>query len=460
MIYRSALLSQSLISLGPWSSYPIMAGLKSYNHHSALAPRTEFISDHDIALIISSRHERPQTITAAMRELPAPQVPAFGTTCRELIQLLAALVRTIFTLCVLPLVLFISACLSLSKILLQYLRGPLLDLSNWNRGLRNFVKSQICSRSFNPEEIIDLVIFSPIRITHAVLEFLEAKTRSLITSPSPRSAASSGIYVEDALAIKLLGPAYLPLLQPEYVQHNSYIPQTPTLATLDDIPTLEQHSIAGPAGKAFDQCRSASLNRFGDTHGCQIDALPSRNLPAQTDQVKDEVQIAGRNETGLERRELGAPMAVDSNQSSTDLLQSFPEYPKRATWPVHSSKGNRLERSQERRWQSHPGAPARRSNASSITSDPAKAESFSPIQFTLPRASRIYSWEGMRYISSYTSQSHDAEQPPSLTQDGPDASTSEHDRSSNPAESGLPRLEGTFLIIPSNTHAAALRRVQ
>jgi hypothetical protein len=427
-----------------------MAGLNSHNHHTAPAPRTELISNHGITLVISSRHEGPRT-TTALPELPAPQVPAFGTTCRELFHHLAALARTIFTLYVLPLVLLIRACLSLNKILLQSPRNTLLDLPNWGRGLRSFVNSQICSRSFTPEEFIDLVIFFPIRVTHAILEFLEAKTRFLITSTSPGSVASSGKYVGDSIAIRLIECSYLPSVEYDNVQHECRIPQTLDSATLDDIPSLEQHYIASPASNSLEQYPSAYMNRFRDSPGYPIDALPTINLPALTDQAKDEVQVTGLNERALEGRELGGPIIIDSDQSSTDLLQSPQEPPKSTTWPVHSSKESRLDRSEERRRQGHPGAPARRSHASSITSDPAKAESFSPIQFT-PRTSRIYSWEGMRYLSSYSTGSRDADQPPSLAPDAPDASTSEHDRSSNPADSG-PSTPGRNFSHHSINHA-------
>ncbi len=386
-----------------------MTTSNDYRYCSTPAPRQRsLISEGTITVVVSSRNGSVQT-SFCVQDPSAPPAHDLASVFRQLFQHAVALVRLTFALCVMSLKPAVSVCCFLSERLLRWLDSILANMPHSAQFLGTFFKSQIRNRWPRLWKLICCTVVLPVHLMQAIIDFDEA-TRS---PPTTLTLRGNGIawdgQIDNVVTIRLLRPSPLPTAQCDYRWYRADMGQRSIPTASDDIPTLEERSVRSSVSHKVLESSPPSDGFIRDLSQSKVTPTEESPKPAMKDD--DQSQSAAPDMLSYDLCGTSARAREVSYCSSVDPLQVPQECPNDTIRPMHRSDEVNLN---------HPRQDAGACGAdtipadvetSSVSSDSAHAESFSPVSLPIPYTNRKDSLACVRILATCSPQEgHDIQQ--------------------------------------------------
>lgn len=402
-------------------------GIYGFNSNPA-SQEPSFTSERMIQQAVSRRHGSLQT-TLCIQDPPASAAHDSASIFQQLFRHVSALVRLTFALCIIAMQPAARLCRSLHKSLFGWLDTQWDQAPHCAQRLGTSLKFQIRIRWPRVTKIIDRTLIFPARLIEAVIEFPQVTRGPHDTNALQESSYPLEAQIDTVVTIRLVRRSPISNFQYENTQDGLNIRQILAAAALDDIPTLEERSVAGCVGNRL-LGSSPSPDHAHDTNSRpQSEVVPGEHSPMQEIKANVGCQISVPTSASPGISETSAPMQNNAYHSSINPLEPPQKFLKGAIRPTYNMDEAIINL--------HRNGPRIRSvdtvsadaATSSVSSDPAHDESFSPEQLPFPYTKRDEPPAGVRARSTCSSRAGQrAGQPSPMPSLASDTSKPQFDR--------------------------------
>jgi hypothetical protein len=401
-----------------------MASIDSYDYYDdAIAPwKRSLNSESTITIVVNPRNESVHT-TFHPQDPPADPNPDVASICCQSLRCIITLMRLTFTLFFMPFTPAIRLCRSLKRWFLQWLLDNMQQRARWFRVVLN---SQVRTRWPKLWRTMSRIILLPLQIVHAIITCQEATCRPPVETAVETNPIRFDDHFDSVVTIKFMKRYPGSTTEHKYLEKPLSIPPSLPLGHLDDLPTLEGRSTPTSKGNRLLDSRPYSGNPFESTEHFQRGNIAPEDSPQQEMQPFGPCESRGSATPRLPPCDGTARMTEDVQQSSVDQVQSPEACSDGNISPIQKSKTAQFCNVGSHHLPATPenckdDAATADCNRSSISSDPAHDESFSPEQFPLPDINRKEPLFGSWTITNSSSQrGHEVELPsPSSTSPEP-----------------------------------------
>jgi hypothetical protein len=317
---------------------------------------------------------------------------------RQLCGHIWALLRLAFVLFVMCLKPAARVCHSLLGSILQLIDSTMDTLPRWAQLLGISLRSRIRTRCPRLWRLIDRTIVLPIQIMQAIIKF-NATTRSPPSSYKLQQSSSPlEFQIGTLVTIRLVErPSTVPA---DY--HNRQdrvnLTQISALTSLDDIPTLEERSVCGLVRNELLE-RSPSPKKLLDTSKhSRKEAPTTEDSPEHGVEANTRCQNIVPNISSFDSHGPCSPRNNSVSHGSVDRTGPPQRSPKDAITTMRKSDYASTYRSRDSSGTFGADSATPDAESSSISSDPAHAESFSPVQLSLPYTIRDEAVAGVQNL--------------------------------------------------------------
>lgn len=423
----------------------VMATIQTYGRYSTPSSRERLT----VSASTTGRAVNPRNGSLwrdfCLQEPSASPTVDLASTSRQIFRHVVALVRLVFVLYIMSLKPAARLCRSLTVSFLRCLVSTTKHVPKGAQLLGSSLQSKIRGRWPGVWRLMDRIIILPLQLMQAIVDFPEANRHPTEADALQWDNFNYDIQMETVVTARLGRRPSTPTARHEYEQNQPSLLQISAPIALDDIPTLEERSVPSLVGNLMLESSPFSncSHETGDRSQSKI--TPIHGSPTPEAKANDKCCIAGPATTSFELTEPNLPMHKDAYHNSVDPLQPPREFPKSTIKRVHVC----LEQNTDSPWidtrNSHTDVTPARSETSSAASDPTHAESFSPVQFSLPYSNEKQPLTTVRTLSTWSPQTHHGiVQPPPVT--------------SSPAASTPPPPNDDHASTASESHSSSLAK--
>lgn len=364
-----------------------MSNIGSYGHYSPTTQRRRPLAPReDITITVRSRNGGLQT-TFCIEEPDAASVHELASICRQLFGHVAAVVRLILTLWVVPLKSTVAICRSLGKSFLGWLEGVLYNAPHQAQLLGNSVNSYISHRWPRLWGFMSRNTAPLFKVMQALMDYRNTMRKPTNTPAVRGSRDSMEDHYEDVILVRLKRRPSIPSPQIACTQNRRHWTQTLTSSALEDLPSLEELSMPDsmPIAALGSSSLAAQLHDANNHH--QIETVPPER-PSEHDASTSTIcQRAEPSVAVFELSENSSPMINGTEESSIRNIAPPQGFPVPSIKSIQNPGDANLARSLDGTTAYNPDITIPLGSTSPVSSDPAGDETLSPVQLPLSHVS-------------------------------------------------------------------------
>lgn len=340
------------------------------------------ITEGPISLPVNSRTLSRQTKFSVEESSTSP-TNALASICQSLFWHVVALFRLTFALCIICLKPAARLCNALIDGFLHRLKSRLNQLPHWAKLLGTSLKLRIRARLPCLSKIVYSTLVLPAKLIQAVLHYNEPGRGQHDSHAMLGGGFPQELQIDTVVSIRLAGRPPTRTAHSDYTHDMLSMAHYSTAQAFTDVPTLEERSGPGHGSSNLLESPLSQKLLFDNSDEHQAETTTSEDSHRSEVQPDDQDHSAGLSVASFGLLETGEAMTDDASSDSIDPLEQPQGFPTIIEPLPNSDEPNHKFSREYSTIKRHNSVPVDFETLS-VSTDIARAESFSPLQLSLP----------------------------------------------------------------------------